>query len=114
MKRVIIESPYAGDINRNMRYVRACMRDCLLNGETPFASHALYTQEGVLRDDLPDERALGIGAGFLWRYVAEKTVVYIDEGMSSGMKAGIIHAEELGQPVEYRSIPDWEISDAKD
>ena len=43
MKKVIVESPYAGDIDKNVRYVRACMRDCLLKGESPYASHALYT-----------------------------------------------------------------------
>ena len=53
MTRVIVESPYAGDIEKNMRYLRACIRDCLLRGETPYASHALYTQDGVLRDDIP-------------------------------------------------------------
>lgn len=72
--RVIVESPYAGDIDRNVRYVRACMRDCLLllRGESPFASHALYTQEGVLRDDVPEERMHGISAGFAWREAADK------------------------------------------
>lgn len=76
MKRVIIESPYAGDIDRNLRYLRACMADCLRRGEAPFASHGLYTQPGVLDDDKPDERKLGIEAGFAWRDVAEMTVVY--------------------------------------
>lgn len=47
---VIIESPYAGDVDRNLEYLRAAMRDCLKRGEAPFASHALYTQPGVLDD----------------------------------------------------------------
>lgn len=50
MRRVIVESPYAGDIERNMRYLRACLADCLRRGEAPFASHAIYTQPGVLDD----------------------------------------------------------------
>lgn len=47
MRLVIIESPFAGDVVRNLRYLRACMRDCLRRGEAPYASHALYTQPGV-------------------------------------------------------------------
>jgi hypothetical protein len=56
---VVIESPYAGDVERNLRYVRACMRDCLLRGEAPYASHALYTQPDVLCDEIPEERQYG-------------------------------------------------------
>ncbi len=59
MRRVIIESPYAGDVETNVRYARACVRDSLLHGEAPIASHLLYTQEGVLRDEVPEERRWG-------------------------------------------------------
>ena len=70
MKRVIIESPYAGDVERNLRYARAAMKDCLHRGEAPYASHLLYTQEGVLDDDVPGERKLGISAGLSWGKIA--------------------------------------------
>ena len=33
MRLVILESPYAGDIERNVAYARACLRDSLLRGE---------------------------------------------------------------------------------
>lgn len=108
MRRVVIESPYAGDVERNLAYLRACMRDCLIaHGETPFASHGLYTQPGVLDDDDPEQRRLGIDAGFLWRDAAEATVVYQDLGVTPGMVAGIDHAHGLGQPVEYRWLSRW-------
>ena len=29
MRLVIVESPYAGDVELNIRYARACLRDCL-------------------------------------------------------------------------------------
>ena len=29
MKKVIIESPYAGDIERNIKYARVCLKDSL-------------------------------------------------------------------------------------
>jgi len=107
MIRVILESPFAGDTERYLRYLRAAMRDCLHRGEAPFASHALYTQPGVLDDDSVTERALGIEAGFAWRHVADKTVVYMDLGISSGMQAGIDHAMELGLRVEFRRLEGW-------
>jgi len=112
MKRVIIESPYAGDVERNLQYLRACMRDCLLRGETPFASHGLYTQPGVLDDEIPVERELGIRAGFAWRTIAEMTVVYQDLGISRGMTYGIEHAHEIGHAVVYRSLgKPWEAAE---
>ena len=107
MKRVIVESPFAGDIETNLRYVRACMRDCLLRGEAPYASHALYTQAGVLRDDLPDERKHGIEAGFAWRAAAELTVFYVDRGWSRGMLQGKADCEAKGLPFEERSVAGW-------
>lgn len=104
MRRVILETPYAGDVERNLQYARECMRDCLLRGEAPYASHLLYTQEGVLDDNNPEERKLGIEAGFLWREGASATVVYTDYGISNGMKQGIQDAEVKGRPIEYRKL----------
>ena len=104
MIRVILESPYAGDVEKNISYSRACMHDCLKRGEAPYASHLLYTQPGVLNDDVAHERELGIEAGLLWGEVAEKTVVYEDHGITAGMKLGIERAEKAGRPVEYRKL----------
>jgi hypothetical protein len=105
---VIVESPYAGDVERNLCYLRAALRDCLLRGEAPFASHGLYTQLGVLDDDIPAEREHGILAGFAFRHAAVLTVVYADLGISHGMELGIADAREHGLPVEYRTLPGWE------
>jgi hypothetical protein len=114
MKLVIVETPYAGanggtdwahdDVQRNLRYLRACMRDCLLRGEAPYASHALYTQPGVLRDAVAEERALGIRAGFAWRLAAASTVFYLDLGESRGMTAGREHAIKLGHSIAERRL----------
>ena len=106
MKRVILESPYAGDIEANIAYGRRCVRDSVLRGEAPIASHLLYTQPGILDDSKPDERQLGIDAGLSWRCVAEATVVYEDLGITRGMYYGISAAKEAGLPVEYRKIND--------
>ena len=113
MKLVIIESPYAArkngkwdpeGVEENLRYLRAAMHDCLLRGEAPYASHALYTQPGVLDDQVPQERELGINAGFAWNRQAAASVFYVDRGLSSGMKQGIRNAVEAGRPIELRSL----------
>lgn len=95
MRRVIIESPYAGNVELHLRYLRACMHDCLTRREAPFASHGLYTQPGVLDDRVAQERANGIRTGFMWREIADATIVYTDLGISRGMQFGIDHAERL-------------------
>lgn len=104
MKLVIIESPYAGDIERNIKYARLCVRDSLNRGEAPIASHLLYTQEGILKDKIPKERQWGIDAGLAWRKVADKTVVYKDYGVTRGMQYGIDLAKKEGIEIEYRNI----------
>ena len=104
MKLVILESPYAGDVNRNVRYARACVRDSLKRGESPIASHLLYTQEGVLDDSIPSEREWGINAGLAWRVVSDGTIVYTDLGISLGMQHGIDLAKKSGKNINFRVL----------
>lgn len=101
---VIIESPYAGNVEANTEYARKCVRDSLLRGEAPIASHLLYTQPGILDDDIPADRQAGIDAGLAWRMVADATVVYTDLGISKGMQYGIEAAKKAGITVEYRVL----------
>jgi hypothetical protein len=146
MRRVIIESPFAPQtplfegehegggshkmcrkcLNEerrewesacNARYLDACLLDSLRRGEAPFASHGLYTRPGVLDDLKPEERRLGISAGFVWRAVAQATVIYTDLGWSEDMRAGERDAKRLRaliieqqfHPIEYRTLgPDWD------
>lgn len=109
--RVQLESPFAGNSKTarelNQLYLRAALRDSLLRGEAPFASHAIYAQTFVLDDSVPEERAIGINAGLSWMQAAEKAVVYIDRGISPGMQIGIDRAKALGLDVEERSLPEW-------
>lgn len=104
MRRVILESPYAGDIGANLKYARDCVRDALLRGEAPLASHLLYTQPGILNDEDRNERAHGINAGHAWLHLADAVVVYTDRGISDGMAAGIRSAEFHNVPVERRTL----------
>ena len=56
MSKVILESPYAGDVERNIEYAKLCMKHSLTMGEAPLLSHLLYTQ--VLDDTIPIEPLL--------------------------------------------------------
>lgn len=107
MRRVILESPYAGkksEIEANVIYARRCVRDCLGRGESPIASHLLFTQEGILNDEEPEQRKLGIEAGLAWILSAEAMVLYVDRGMSRGMNEAMKLAQRLGVPTELRSL----------
>lgn len=117
LRLVIVESPFAArkpdgswdpeGVEENLRYLRAAMHDCLIKGEAPYASHALYTQPGVLDDQVPAERTLGIEAGFAWNTQASASIFFVDKGISSGMKLGIKNAVVDGRPIEVRSLADF-------
>jgi len=117
MRRVTVESPFRTTTlklpgNRelvieeaeNVTYARACMNDCLMRGEAPFASHLLYTQRGILDDTIPRERDLGIRAGLEYKRGTDATVVYTDRGVTEGVLWGIRFAHEIDHPVEYRAL----------
>ncbi len=104
MRLVIIESPFAGDRERNIAYARRCVRDSLSRGEAPIASHLLYTQDGILNDDVPEERFWGINAGLAWHAAGAMTAVYTDLGLSAGMQYGIEAAQKAGAEIVYRRI----------
>lgn len=110
IRRVVLESPFRGETHdveaENIRYARACLRDSLMRGEAPIASHLLYTQ--ALDDRIPEERSLGIDAGLAWGPAADATVVYIDRGISEGMRRGIDRARAEGRPVEIRRLAQLE------
>ena len=105
---VVIESPYKAktekELERNVKYARACMRDCFMKREYPFASHLLYTQKGVLDDNNHDERKLGIEAGLAWVKIADATIVYTDFGITDGMRQGVERAKDEEREIKYRKL----------
>lgn len=108
MKKVIIESRFSSDtiegLVLNKKFTLACMRDCFIRGEAPYASHVIYAQTHILDDFQSNERAIGMHAGFLWGDLGELTVVYTDLGISSGMEMGINHAKKINRKIEYRTL----------
>lgn len=107
--RVQIESPFFVKDNKqetrnNIKYARECMYECLKRGYSPFASHLLYTQ--CLDDNFIEDRELGINAGLEFLEVVDFSLVYIDRGISEGMKLGIEEANKKGIPVYYKLLGD--------
>jgi hypothetical protein len=112
---VILESPYRGHgesdgeikarTRWNVDYARECLRNSILRGEAPIASHLLYTQEGVLNDNIPGERSLGIACGLVWLPVANYSVYYTDHGWSTGMLAALHDVTlKIGFDFKIRSL----------
>lgn len=104
MTRVVVESPFAGDVDRNIRYARSAIRHSLLRGEAPIASHLLYTQDKILDDKVPEERKMGMQAGWMWFGVADIVAFYIDRGVSSGMRQGLEVLKYHDTLIEVRSL----------
>lgn len=100
--RVVIESPYAGDIERNMQYLDRCMEDCIWRGESPYASHFIIPR--FLDDADPPSRLFGLEAGHAWGLVADYIAVYTDLGISEGMQAAITHYTAHNKTIVYRSL----------
>lgn len=113
---VLLASPFSGKsramLAQNVLYGRAALRDSLLRGEAPMASHLLYAQQFVLDDDIATERQIGTDAGLTWLHAGavNKLVVYADRGISPGMTKEIELADKLCVPVEHRSLPTWAIT----
>lgn len=103
MRTVVIESPLQGGSDReadNLVYLRRCLADSLRRGEAPFASHGLYP--GTLDDTVPEQRSLGMRAGWAIAERLEASTVYLDRGVTPGMIEGIKNAYAACRPIEYR------------
>lgn len=109
MKIVCLESPFkpsAADIatyvgrysaadllRQNLIYARMLLLNSLLQGETPVASHLLYTQ---VWSEKPELRDAGIKAGIEMHKRSDLVALGVDLGVSSGMKLASDHATLIG------------------
>lgn len=99
---VIVESPFAGDMEGNKIYARRACLDCLLRGEVPYASHLFFPQ--FLDELKPEQRELGLTAGYAFWPIAAKIVFYTDRGWSGGMHRAKARAVDLGYQYEERTL----------
>lgn len=105
MKTVCIESPLAGDLDKNIAYARACLRYCLEQGVSPYASHLLLPQ--VYNDLSPEQREAGIQAGIAMGNQCDERWVFMDLGVSCGMGRAIDQAD-LKQMIRAHHLgDDW-------
>jgi len=102
LKRIFVESPFAGFRKRNKAYARWAMLDCVNRGESPYVPHLLLTQ--VLDDKDAVERLKGTNAAEVWRDVADLTVFYCDLGFSRGMALAYDYVVKHGIPFELRTL----------
>jgi len=101
---VIIESPFSGNLEENVLYLLACVRDSVCRGESPYASHLMLP--GALNDGDIGERELGIKCGYAWWRAASLIAFYTDLGWSSGMIRAFTRARTHGIKLEERSLED--------
>jgi hypothetical protein len=115
MKLIAVESPYGSDdwqeIAENIHYLRACMHYVHLQGNAPYASHAISTQPGVLDDSDKGpggERETGIFGGQAIADRMDEKWVFMDKGMTTGMEYGYKRSGEINQPILIKELgPDW-------
>ena len=108
IKKVVIESPFSGNVTENIEYTLKCIHDShRIRKEAPIASHLLYTrypEKGHIDDDDEERRNHGIHCGFEWNKHADLVAIYTDNGITRGMKYGIEFAIKYNIPLEYRTL----------
>lgn len=95
---VYICSPYAGDIDRNVKAARKYSKFAVSMGYIPIAPHLLFTQ--FLDDKNPNERQLGLFFGNAIMSKCTEVWVFGDK-ISSGMQAEINRARWKNYRLRY-------------
>lgn len=110
MKRVIIESPYKANnrytVEDHVSYLNSILRAVAMSCVSPYASHRILTE--ALDDSDEFERARGIMCGLAWHSVADEMWVFVDMGISEGMKKAIDHAHSVGLPVYQKTLEEFD------
>ena len=96
-KMVYIASPYAGEVEQNVRFAKAACLFAMRQDCTPVAVHLLYPQ--FLDDSNPTQREAGVRMGLRVLEACDELWLCGDR-MSRGMSAELAAAERLGIPAE--------------
>lgn len=111
---VFLESPYSGNVDRNLRYAQLAIMDAaVVHGDSPTASHTQMTQHprakhffvsdyDVKWDVLTRDSAIALSQAL--RHKCDKTVFYIDLGWSNGMNAAREYCVQNRLPFEVRTL----------
>ncbi len=98
MPKVFISSPFAGDVQRNIKNARRYCAFAVRSGYIPFAPHLFYPQ--FLSDGDTDQRELGLFMGMVFLDGCKEVWVF-GERISSGMQQEIDRAEKRGIPIRF-------------
>lgn len=105
-KLVYIASPYAGDLEANVRFAKAACRYAMEQEETPVAVHLMYPQ--ILKEEIPAERELGICMGLRVLEACDEMWL-CGNHISAGMQVELLQAEKLGIPVRKITAEEIEL-----
>ena len=95
---VYVCSPYAGDIQKNVKKTQHYCRFVVKKGYIPIAPHLLFTQ--FLDDSNPDERVLGLHFGNALMSKCREVWVF-GSCISSGMEQEINKAKQNQYRIRY-------------
>lgn len=112
---VLLESPYSGDIERNVAYAQRAMAYLRSMGFVVWISHLLWTQHHEAPDyfvsdfdpkyDIPNGgREESLNQLESIRRACNKVYFFTDYGWSSGMQAGLDHCTRENIPYECVTI----------
>ncbi len=103
-KQIAIESPFAGDVARNIEFCKNICRYAVLHGFNPYAMHLFFPQ--FLDDLSKEERFLGITCGLAWTDHAKEVWFCLrkEDKISPGMFKAIERNTELVQQGKGRVI----------
>lgn len=103
---VILESPYTAtselEAKKYEEYAHIALDDSLYRDEAPFAVHILYKH--LLETKVPCTTGRAISAGRAVLAMSNYMAVYVDYGVSEGMRLSISAARTYGIDVKYRKI----------
>lgn len=105
-KLVYICSPYAGDVQENLRRARQYSRFAVFHGSVPMTPHLMYPQ--FLQDAEPAERKIGTECVMTVLALCDEIWVFGDR-ISKGMAAEIEYAKEAYIPVRYFALVPREV-----
>lgn len=122
MDVVVLESPFSGDIARNVAYAQRAMFDARSRKEIVIAPHLLWTQHHQApghfvsdydaKYDVPHgDRDVSLQQIHTLRTMAKRVVFYMDYGMSSGMKDGMEQCVKENLPYETRVLGDCHLDE---
>lgn len=98
MKLVYICSPYAGDIEKNIKFAQDACRYAISQNCAPLAVHLLYPM--LLDDAVTAERKIGIQMGLRVLVSCEELWICGDR-ISTGMEQEIEEAKRVGIPIRH-------------